>query len=114
MIEVTEQPISPGRVIDRVKSNSSGCIVIYIGLIRGNSHSKPVLSVEYQDSKHNATEILERIASEAKQKCQVENVAISHRIGKLMVGEINLVVAVASAHRGEGFAAWQSPLLVSL
>ncbi len=107
MIEVTEQPISPGRVIDRVKSNSSGCVVIYIGLIRGNSHGKPVLSVEYQDSKHNATEILERIASEARQRWQVENIAICHRVGKLKVGEINLVVAVASAHRSEGFAACQ-------
>lgn len=37
----------------------------------------------------------------------VENIAISHRTGKLRVGEINLVVAVASAHRREGFAACQ-------
>ena len=50
---------------------------------------------------------LQEIADEARQKWQVENVAISHRIGKLRVGEINLVVAVASAHRSEGFAACQ-------
>ena len=37
----------------------------------------------------------------------MENVAICHRIGKLKVGDINLVVAVAAAHRGEGFAACQ-------
>jgi molybdopterin synthase catalytic subunit len=37
----------------------------------------------------------------------VENVAICHRIGKLKVGDINLVVAIAAAHRGEGFAACQ-------
>jgi molybdopterin synthase catalytic subunit len=36
-----------------------------------------------------------------------ENIAVSHRIGKLAVGDINLVVAVASAHRAEGFAACQ-------
>jgi len=37
----------------------------------------------------------------------VDNVAIYHRVGRLNVGDINLVVAVASAHRAEGFAACQ-------
>ena len=107
MIEVTEKPISPERVTDRVKSNSSGCVVVYVGLIRDCSQGRPVLSVEYHDSKGNAAETLKQIASEAKQRWQIENIAISHRIGKLRVGEINLVVAIASAHRQEGFAACQ-------
>jgi molybdopterin synthase catalytic subunit len=107
MIEVTEKPICPERVIDRVKSNSSGCVVVYVGLIRDCSHDKPVLSVEYQDSKGKAETMLQEIASEARRRWQVENIAISHRTGKLMVGEINLVVAVASAHRQEGFASCQ-------
>ncbi|MCX5820982.1 MAG: molybdenum cofactor biosynthesis protein MoaE [Deltaproteobacteria bacterium] len=42
-----------------------------------------------------------------KQQWPINNMAISHRIGKLSVGEINLVIAVASAHRGEGFNACQ-------
>jgi molybdopterin synthase catalytic subunit len=107
MIEVTEKAISPEAVIARVKSDGSGCVVTYVGLIRDRSHDKPVLSVEYQDSKGNAETILQDIASEAKWKWPVENIAISHRTGKLRVGEINLVVAVASAHRREGFAACQ-------
>ena len=65
------------------------------------------LSVEYQDVKGNAEDTLQEIANEARQKWQIEKIAISHRVGKLKVGEINLVVAIASAHRGEGFAACQ-------
>ena len=107
MIEVTESPISPEQVIDKAKNDSSGCVVTYVGLIRHRSQGKAVLSVEYQDSKGGAGSALQEIASEARHRWQVENVAISHRIGKLRVGEINLVVAVASAHRGEGFAACQ-------
>ena len=107
MIEVTKKAIPPNKVIALVKSDSSGCVVTYVGLIRNNSHGKPVFSVEYQDSKHNAIKVLERIASEAKQKWQIGNIAISHRIGKLKVGDINLVIAVSSAHRKEGFAACQ-------
>ena len=107
MIEITEKLISPELVIDKVKSNHAGCVVTYVGLIRDNAQGKPVLSVEYCDSQGNAENVLRGIADEGKQRWQVGNIAISHRIGKLRVGEINLVVAVASAHRREGFTACQ-------
>jgi molybdopterin synthase catalytic subunit len=107
MIEITEKPLSPGRVLSKVKTESSGCVVIYAGLIRDHSQGKPVLSVEYEDTGGKAEERLQEIAYEIKQKWPINNIAICHRIGKLKVGEINLVVAIASAHRKEGFAACQ-------
>ena len=107
MIEITQKPISPEGVISSVKSDGSGCVVTYVGLIRNNSQGKAVLSVEYEDSKGNAENTLREIGQEARQRWQIENIAICHRVGKLKVGEINLVVAIASAHRREGFAACQ-------
>ena len=107
MIEITEKPISPELVVNKVKTDSSGCVVAYIGLIRHYSRGKQVLSVEYEDTRHKAKDRLQQIASEIGQKWQLNNVAIFHRIGKLKVGEINLVVAIAAAHRQEGFAACQ-------
>jgi len=107
MIEITERPILPELVVSKVKTASSGCVVTYIGLIRDYSRGKPVLSVEYEDVSEKAAKRLQEIAAEIKQKWPIGNIAIYHRIGKLKVGEINLVVAIASAHRGEGFAACQ-------
>jgi len=107
MIEITQKPISPELVVNKIKTDSSGCVVTYIGLIRSYSQGKPVLSVEYEDPVVTAQGKLQQIASEIRQKWQLENIAICHRIGKLKVGEINLVVAIASAHRQEGFAACQ-------
>ena len=94
-------------MVDKVKTDSSGCVVTYIGLIREYSLGKQVLSVEYKDTKGIAENRLREIADEVRQKWQVENIAICHRTGKLKVGDINLVIAVASAHRQEGFAACQ-------
>jgi len=107
MIEITEKPIRPENVIDKVKTDSSGCVVTYVGLIRKTSRGKPVLSVEYQDSDGKAESKLQEIASEIRQKWPVNNLAMCHRIGKLKVGDINLVFAVACAHRKEGFDACQ-------
>ena len=107
MIEITTKPISPERVINHAKTTGSGCVAAYVGLIRDNSHGQKVASVEYRDIDGRAVEGLRKIAEEAKQKWQVENIAFTHRIGKLKVGDINLVVAVAAGHREEGFAACQ-------
>ena len=107
MIEITEKPISPELVTNKVKTDSSGGVIAYIGLIRDYSRGKPVVSVEYKDSKGTAENKLREIANDISQRWQLENIAICHRIGKLKVGEINIVVAVAAAHRQEGFAACQ-------
>jgi molybdopterin synthase catalytic subunit len=105
MIEITEHPLAPESVIAKVRGSNCGCVVTYIGLIRDRSEGKPVLSVEYRDPGEQAKARLQKIADDAKQRWRINNIAISHRIGKLSVGEINLVIAVASAHRIEGFNA---------
>lgn len=107
MIKITDKPISPELVVNEVKTDSSGCVLAYIGLIREQSRGKQVLSVEYKDTKGTAEDSLRQIASEAKQRWQLNKIAIWHRVGKLKVGDINLVVAAACAHRKEAFAACQ-------
>ncbi len=107
LIQITDKPIAPERVISLVKTPGSGCVVAYIGLIRDNSHGKPVKTVEYEDADGKAAGRLFEIAAEIKQKWPVNKVAMWHRIGKLKVGEINFVVAISAGHRGEGFAASQ-------
>jgi molybdopterin synthase catalytic subunit len=107
VIEITSKPISPESVVNRVKTSGSGCVATYVGLIRDNSHGKRVASVEYSDPKGTAKAGLEKIAGEIRRKWPLEGIAICHRIGKLEVGDINFLVAIAATHRKEGFAAAQ-------
>jgi len=107
VIRITDKPISPELVVNKIKTDSSGCVLAYIGLIREQSRGKQVLSVEYKDAKGTAEDSLQQIATEVRQKWQLNDIAICHRVGKLNVGDINLVIAVASAHRQEAFAACQ-------
>jgi molybdopterin synthase catalytic subunit len=107
MIEVTDKPLSPEIVVNRTKTTGSGCVATYVGLIRDNSHGKAVKSVEYRDPDGSAKAKLQKIADETRQKWPIEDISICHRTGVLKVGDINLIVAVAAGHRGEGFAAAQ-------
>lgn len=105
MIKITDKPISPEQVINQARTSGSGCVVTYVGLIRDNSRGKPVLSVEYEDAGGRAGVRLREIAAGMKRKWPVNRVAIYHRVGRLKVGDINLVVAVGATHREEGLAA---------
>jgi len=107
VIQITDKPISPELVVNQAATPGSGCVVTYVGLIRDNSRGKPVLSVEYEDTDGQAGDRLREIAGEIKQRWPVNNVAIYHRVGEMKVGDINLVVAIAAAHREEGLAAVQ-------
>ncbi len=107
MIKITELPISPESVVNEVKARSCGCVVTYVGLIRDHSRSKQVQSVAYKDVSGEVEKRLREIADEIKRRWSVDTVAIYHRVGRLNVGDINLVVAIGSPHRAEGFAACQ-------
>ncbi len=104
-IKIVDQPVRPEDVISQAKSSDSGCVVTYVGLIRDNSHGKKVLSVEYRDADGLAENRLRALAEEVRQKFPVNNLALCHRVGKLNVGDINIVFAFACGHRQEGFAA---------
>lgn len=105
MIQITDKSISPEVVVNQAKTSGSGCVATYVGLIRDNSRGKAVFSVEYTDASGQAADRLNEIALQIKLKYPVNNVVIYHRVGKLNIGDVNLVVAVAAAHRTEALAA---------
>jgi molybdopterin synthase catalytic subunit len=105
MIKITARPISPQQAVDLVRTPGSGCVAVYVGLIRDTSRGKKVLSVEYRDADGQATARLEEMAAEIMRRWPMHKISICHRIGMLRVGDVNLVVAVSAAHRREAFAA---------
>ena len=102
---ITGEILSPEKAVAEAHTPASGCVVTYVGFIRDNSRGKSVVSVEYRDDTGNAVKKLEDIAADVKTRWQLENVVIHHRTGILKVGDINLIVAVAAAHRTEGLEA---------
>jgi molybdopterin synthase catalytic subunit len=87
---------------------ANGAIVLMSGMVRNQTNSQPVKYLEYQAYEPMALQIFEQIAAEIKVQWPiVTHVVIHHRVGKLVVGEISVVLAVGAPHRGEAFAACQ-------
>ncbi len=105
MIEITDKAIDPQPVTASVRRDSNGAVVTFLGTTRRTSMGKTVLHLEYEAYRPMALRKLREIAAEIVQKWRIEDVSIIHRVGRLEIEDISLVVAVASPHRKEAFQA---------
>jgi molybdopterin synthase catalytic subunit len=105
MIEITTSPLDPEQITARVRQDTNGAVVTFLGTTRLLSEGKRVVRLEYEAYETMALKKLEEIREEMMAEFGIEDVAISHRIGVVDIGQISLVVAVASPHRQEAFLA---------
>jgi len=89
----------------RVAHRGAGAIATFAGTVRDHHAGKQVSYLEYEAYGPMAARTLAQIAGEAASRWDLLGVAIEHRIGRLEIGEASVGIAVASAHRGESFAA---------
>lgn len=85
---------------------SNGAIVVMSGMVRNQTDGKSVVALEYQAYEPMALQVFYQIASDIRESWpDVNRVVIHHRIGRLRIGEISVLVAVGCPHRSEAFAA---------
>jgi molybdopterin synthase catalytic subunit len=85
-----------------------GAVASFIGLVRADKASVVDATVQAMTLEHypGMTEkALEAIVAEARGRWNLFGVRVIHRVGRLLPGDRIVLVAVASAHRGEAFAA---------
>ena len=106
-IKITTDVINPEMLIDLVKRSSAGAINVFIGTVRNATKEKSVRHLEFEAYEPMALKEMGKIADQAAAQWPVEAVAIYHRVGKLTIGDIPVVIAVATPHRLQGFEACQ-------
>ena len=99
-------PLSLEDVYAKADDPANGAVVVMSGMVRNQTEGKPVVALEYQAYEPMAMQVFSQIAAEIRQKWSiVTRVVIYHRIGRLQVGEISVLVAVGCPHRSEAFEA---------
>ena len=105
MIELTYDVLDPERVTSLVRKDTNGAVVTFLGTTRNDFQGRRVVTLEYEAFEEMAVKKLEEIRREIQAEFSIEDIAIAHRIGTVPIGEVSLVVAVASPHRVEAFQA---------
>ena len=105
MIELTKKPLDPEKITAKVRRDTNGAVVTFLGTTRDNFEGRTVLTLEYEAFDEMAVKKLQEVRQELMAEFGLEQIAISHRIGTVGIGEISLVIAVGSPHRKEAFNA---------
>lgn len=105
MFEIVKEPISIEEITNKVIRNEAGAVTTFIGTVREFTYGKRTLSLEYQAYEKMAVKKLEQIGKEINERWNDSKVAITHRIGKLDITEIAVVIAVSTPHRKDAYAA---------
>jgi molybdopterin synthase catalytic subunit len=100
--EVTDQPLDVAAHERAVQVAAAGAHVVFCGVVRDHDHGQPVLDLFYE-AHPTAGAVLTDVAGRFASLPGVEAVAVSHRVGQLVVGDVALVAAVSTAHRQDAF-----------
>ena len=90
-VSVTDEPIDITKTLELVENKAHGAVVNFMGAVRNFNQGKKVFIQLCEAESQKTTEPL----------C----IAITHRQGRLNVGELSIMIAVSSPHRGEAFTA---------
>lgn len=102
-IEITPEPLDPGRLRSLVVGTDCGAIITFDGIVRDNVNGREVNAVEYQAYPEMAEKVLSDIADEALERWPVGRITVQHRLGTLKLSESSVLILVSSPHRPAAF-----------
>ncbi|MEH7115825.1 molybdenum cofactor biosynthesis protein MoaE [Neobacillus vireti] len=103
MYEISKDPIDIQAVIDKVVQREAGAITTFIGTVRELTNGKKTLFLIYEAYEAMAVKKLEQIGREIEERWEGSKVAITHRVGRLDITDIAVVIAVSTPHRADAY-----------
>ena len=102
LVGVSAQPLDVAAHERAVLVPAAGAHVVFCGVVRDHDHDKSVTELLYE-AHPSAVDVLAEIARRHAARPEVHGLAVSHRTGRLAIGDVALVAAVSTAHRRAAF-----------
>jgi molybdopterin synthase catalytic subunit len=102
---LSPDPLDVNAVVGLVTRPDCGAVATFVGTTRDHNLGRRVLYLDYEAFAPLAVKALERIKDEIDARWPGVALAIHHRVGRVEIAEPSVVIAAASAHRAEAFAA---------
>ena len=104
-LRLVEGPIDLDAVVGEVADPRAGAIATFQGTVRSESRGRDVIALEYEAYSEMAEQAMAEIAAEVKARYDLCEVAITHRLGRVEIGEASVAIAVSAPHRQDALAA---------
>lgn len=110
MIAISADPIDFNAAYQYLQHDGAGALDFFFGVVRDNSpdptgQTRNVERLDYEAYDSMAIHEMQKIADEAGRRWPILKSLIIHRKGTLQIGEIAVLIGVATAHRAEAFDA---------
>ena len=102
---LTEETIDLGAVVAEAADEGAGAVATFLGTVRNRSRDREVLHLEYEVYEGMAEKVMAQIADSLRAKYDLCAVAITHRVGRVDIGEASVAIAVSAPHREDALAA---------
>jgi MoaE-MoaD fusion protein len=90
-----------------VAHSGAGGLVTFTGTVRDHTGDHRVNSLCYEAYAPMVLKTLQQITAEVHERWPAARLSVHHRVGALALGDAAVVIAVATPHRAEAFAACQ-------
>jgi molybdopterin synthase catalytic subunit/molybdopterin converting factor small subunit len=97
--------LSLDAAVGEVRDERAGAIATFVGTTRVESRGRTVHHLEYEAYEGMAEKVMAEVASSLKERYDLCEVAIHHRVGRVEIGDASVVIAVSAAHRQDALAA---------
>ena len=108
--KLTQDPIELRELTDFVADPGAGAMTTFVGATRNTNDGRHVIRLEYECYAGMAEKEMVKIATEVLARWPVIKIAMSHRLGRVDIGEASVAIAVSSGHR---HAAFEDPIIFS-
>lgn len=104
MVELTETPIEPLRIWERLSRAGAGSVVVHFGVVKPVAEDQRTRGIRFAPEGDLLGE-LRSLEAELRAKYELTDLWLARRMGELKVGEIILAAAVSAPGREAAFSA---------
>lgn len=105
LFDIVTDPINPEQYRAAVLHAGAGAVTVFTGHVREWTNGIRTLYLEYEAYESMAVKKLAEIGEDVQMRWPGTKIAIAHRIGRLEISDIAVVIAVSSPHRHTAYKA---------
>jgi molybdopterin synthase catalytic subunit len=105
LIALRGEALSLDEAVAHVRHAGAGAVCVFLGMVRDHNDGRAVVKLEYEAYPAMALAEMKRIAEELTSETPGVRLAVLHRTGPLVVGDVAVVCAASAPHRGDAYGA---------
>lgn len=102
---LTYEPIEVAEWRHATVDQRDGASVEFLGIVRGDEDGRPIAVLDYEAYEPMAQRLMARCVEEAVRRWPLHHVVVRHRLGRVPVGQVAVLIGVQAPHRAEAFEA---------